>query len=334
MDAGDQPLVADEQQRHPGGLVDATALGFDDPVFDLIAHAQAVPPANGVGLAHQLDGVRKGPAVQRNGRSVLEANHDDLGFDRHLVAPEGHAHDRVHDLDSVVEVLEILGFVRRTEDIRIGRVRLLGAHAIGEPGARHILRHLPASAELVDEALIEPRLVDPKIGIDEQPVPIKPLDVVSLERAAIAPDMDVVFFHGSDEHGAGHGAPQRRRVEVRQARGRDVECAGLQRRHAFRHELLATVDQARLLGAVLQGAAGNLTVIGLVGLAEVRSIRERHRAVAAHPVEGGARIEAAGKRNTHLLAGGKGLDDGGHCSTSSIASRLGPSIMMARAAPT
>ena len=126
-----------------------------------------------------------------------------------------------------------------------------------KPGARHVLGHLLAAAELVDELLIEPRLVDLEIRIREQPVAIEALDVVSLERAAIAPDVDLVFFHRDDEHRAGDGAADRRGVEVGNARGGDVERAALQRREPFGDELRAAVDQPRLLGAVLERALRN-----------------------------------------------------------------------------
>jgi hypothetical protein len=56
VDAGDQALVGDEQQRQAGRLVDAAALGFDDAVLDLVAHAEAVAAADAVGFEHQGDG--------------------------------------------------------------------------------------------------------------------------------------------------------------------------------------------------------------------------------------------------------------------------------------
>ena len=56
VDRVDQPLVGRVQQRHARRLVDAPALGLDDPVLDLVGHAQAVPSADGVGLEHQVDG--------------------------------------------------------------------------------------------------------------------------------------------------------------------------------------------------------------------------------------------------------------------------------------
>src|SRR5690606_42025586 len=64
-------------------------------------------------------------------------------------------------------------------------------HPVLEAGSRHVGRHLGASAEFVDEGLVEPRLVDLQVGIGEQAVTVEPLDVVSLERAPVAPDVDV-----------------------------------------------------------------------------------------------------------------------------------------------
>ena len=51
---------------------------------------------------------------------------------------------------------------------------------------------------------------------------------------------------------------------------------------------------------------------GMAGLAEVRGVRVGNRALGAHPVEGGARVEAAGERDTDLLAGRKFLENCRH----------------------
>ena len=39
----------------PGRLVDAAALGLDDPVLDLVGHAEPVPAADRVRGDHQVD---------------------------------------------------------------------------------------------------------------------------------------------------------------------------------------------------------------------------------------------------------------------------------------
>src|SRR5207302_195103 len=253
--------------------------------------------------------------------------------------PERNAHDRFDDGDTFAEILEILRFVRGAEHVRVGRVRLLGAHAVREAGALHVLRHFTASAELVDEALIEPRLVDAKTRVREEAVAIEPFDVVALERAAVAPDVDVVFLHRRDQHRAGHRAAERGGVEVRYSGRGDVERAALQRRQSFGDQWRAAVDETRLLGAVPQRAARDVIVIGLVGLTEVGRIRVRDRALLPHPVQGGARIEAARKRNADALADRKSLKNVSHhlagrselrpyfASTSSSASLLGPSTI-------
>ena len=57
------------------------------------------------------------------------------GFDRDVVSPERDAHDRLDDRDARVEELEVLRLVRRAEDVRVGGVRLLGAHLVREARA-------------------------------------------------------------------------------------------------------------------------------------------------------------------------------------------------------
>jgi hypothetical protein len=64
VDAGYQALVGNVQQGHSGRFIDAAALGLDDPVLDLIAHAEAMASADTVRLEHQFDGVGVGRAVE------------------------------------------------------------------------------------------------------------------------------------------------------------------------------------------------------------------------------------------------------------------------------
>ena len=88
-----------------------------------------------------------------------------------------------------------------------------------------------------------------------------------------------------------------------------MERAALQGREALGDELAAAVDEPRLLGAVLFRPSRNVGVVGLVGLAEVGGIRVGNRAALTHPVDRGARVQPAGKRDTDFLAGRKGLQD-------------------------
>ena len=312
VDAGDQALVGDEQQRQAGSLVDAAALGLDDAVLDLVAHAQAMAPADAVGLQDQRDEVGVFGAVQGDRTAFLEAHGDGLALDRHVVLPEGDAHDRIDDLHAGGEILQVLGLVRGAQHVGVGRVGLLGRHLVAEAGRRHERRHLGATAQLVDEQLVEPGLVDLQRRVGEQAIAVEALDVVALEGAAVAPDVDVVLLHGRDQHGAGHGAAERGGVEVGHARGGDVEGAGLQRGEAFGGELAAAVDQPGALGAVLHGLARDLFVVGLVGLAEVGGVGIGDRALLLHPVQRGAGVQAPGEGDADLLAGGYVLQDRRH----------------------
>src|SRR5690606_10278687 len=149
------------------------------------------------------------------------------------------------------------GFVGRAQHVRVGGVGFLGRHFVVEARLLHVLRHFGTTAQLIDEQLVEPGLVDLEVGVGEQAVPVETLDVVALVRAAVAPDVDAVCFHGGHEHGAGDGAPDGRGVEVRDAGGADVEGAGLQGRDAFGSQLGPAIDQAGVLGAVFHGAAGD-----------------------------------------------------------------------------
>ena len=124
-------------------------------------------------------------------------------------------------------MLEILGFMRRAKNVGVGGVSLLRRHLICEAVALHKGRHLCAAAQFVDESGVEPGLVDLEIGINEQAVAIKALDIVAFEGGAVTPDVDIVLLHGSDQHGARDRAANRRGVEIGNACGRDVEGPSL-----------------------------------------------------------------------------------------------------------
>src|SRR5471032_967878 len=91
-----------------------------------------------------------------------------------------------------------------------------------------------------------------------------------------------------------------------------MECARLQSRNAFGHELRPAVNQPRAFCAVLYRPTGNLIVIILVGLAQVSGVSERYRAFEAHPMQRRAGIEAAGERDSDALLDGKIFENGGH----------------------
>jgi hypothetical protein len=81
---------------------------------------------------------------------------------------------------------------------------------------------------------------------------------------------------------------------------------------AFAHERAAAVDEAGVLGAVFEGLAGDLVVVGFVGLAQICGVGVGEGALLLHPVEGGAGVEAAGKGNANLLAEGQSFENYGH----------------------
>jgi hypothetical protein len=77
-------------------------------------------------------GSAEGLAVQRDGTAFFKAHRDFFGLDRDVVLPEGHAHDRVDDLDAAVQVLQVLGLVRGAQHVGVGRIGLLGRHLVAE----------------------------------------------------------------------------------------------------------------------------------------------------------------------------------------------------------
>ena len=200
-------------------------LGLDDPVLDLVGHAQAVPAADRVRLEHQVDGGGELLAVDGDRPPLLEADRHVLGGDLDVGVPEPHAHDRLDDLDAGVEVLQRLGLVGGAPDVRVGGVGLLRAVPVRQPAVEQPLGHLLAAAELADERRVEPRLVDAQRRVGEQAVAVEPLDVVALEGGAVAPDLHVVLEHRPHQQRAGDGAAERRGVEVGAAGRTDVERA-------------------------------------------------------------------------------------------------------------
>ena len=103
VDRRGQPLVGDVQQGQAGPLVDAAALGLDDAVLDLVAHAETVAAADRVGRLDQLHLVGELLAVERDGPAGLEPDGHLLGLDGHAGVPVPDAHDRLDEVHAVVE---------------------------------------------------------------------------------------------------------------------------------------------------------------------------------------------------------------------------------------
>ncbi len=315
VDRVDQALVCRVQQGHARSLVDAAALGLDDPVLDLVGHAQAVAAADGVRLHHQVDGGGELLAVDRHRAALFEADRHVLGEDLDVGVPEPHPHDRLDGLDAGVQVLQGLGLVGGAPDVGVGGVRLLRAVAVGQVVGEEPLRHFLAAAEFGHEVRVQPGLVDPQVRVGEQAVAVEPLDVVALEGGAVAPDLYVVLEHRPDQERTGDGAAERRGVEVGAPARADVEGTAGECGQALLDQRLAAVDQPRDLGAVGLCAAGHRVDVGLVVLADVGGVRARDGALVAHPGNRDRRVEAARERDADALADGEGGEDLGHGKT-------------------
>ena len=55
MDAVDEAFVTGMEEGHCWGFIDATRLGLDDPILDLIAHPESVAATDPVCFVDQLD---------------------------------------------------------------------------------------------------------------------------------------------------------------------------------------------------------------------------------------------------------------------------------------
>ena len=148
VDRREQPLVGEVQQRHARRLVDAAALGVDDAVLDLVAHAEAVAAADAVGLEEQLEQRGEALAVERRPagparRSTVTSS----GAIAHLGLPEGDAHDRARRCASPCRGARDPSPRAWRRAVRVGAVGLLDAHAVGHADAAQVLAHLLAAAE-------------------------------------------------------------------------------------------------------------------------------------------------------------------------------------------
>ncbi len=312
VDRVDEPLVGDEEQREPRRLVDAPRLRLDDAVLDLIRHSEPVPSADLVRGDHELDPIAELRAVQRDRPALVEAHRHGLGLDRDGLIPVGDAHDRLDERHRAIEQLELLRLVRRAPDVRVGGVRLLDRRAVREVALEQPLAHLLATAELLDELRVEPRLVDPERRVREQAVAEEALDVVALVGRPVAPDVDAVLAHRVHEHRPRDGAAERRRVEVRLAAARDVEGAALQRHEPLVDELLAAVDELGRLGAVVERALADARDVRLVVLTEVGGEGVGDPALLTDPGDRDGRVETAGEGDADPFADGERLQDAAH----------------------
>ncbi len=249
--------------------------------------------ADAVGFHHQVDLAGKRDAVECDRTAFFKAHGDCLALDFHVVAPEGDAHDRFDDLHTGVQELKVFCFMGGAEHVGICRIGFFHRHLVIEARLDHEFRHFLATAQFLDELVVEPRLVDAQVRIDQQAVAVETLDIVTLEGTAVTPDINLVFAHGGHQHGAGYCTSERCGVEVSDACRGDVESAALQGGDTFGHQLFAAIDQARQFSTVGFGFFRDGVVVRLVRLAQVGCVGVRNRTFLAHPVQRSAGIEAA-----------------------------------------
>ena len=205
--------------------------------------------------------------------------------------------------------------MRGTEHVGVGGIGLFSLHAVFEAFGVQEGGHFSSAAEFGNELGVKPGLVDLEVGVNQQTVAIETFDVVALVGRAVAPDVNTVFAHGGNKHRTGHGAAERRRVEVGLAGRRDVECAGLNGGNAFGHKLRTAVDQTGGFCTVLHGATRNGFIVVLIGLTEIGRVSVRECTLVLHPAQCGAGIKAARECDADFLADGNALQNRlRHCS--------------------
>ena len=155
------------EQCHSRGFVNTAALGFDNTVFDLVAHAETVTAADAVGFEHQFNLVVVFLAVKSNRNALFETNGDFLRLDVDVFFPERNTHDRFNDLHAAVKVFEVFGFVGSTEHVGVSGISLFLAHLVAETVVSQELAHFSTAAEFCDELNVKPGLVNLEVGIGD-----------------------------------------------------------------------------------------------------------------------------------------------------------------------
>ena len=140
-----------------------------------------------------------------------------------------------------------------------------------------------AATEFIDKIGIQPRLINFQLSIGQQTVTIETLNIVTFVSTAVTPDIDAVFFHRGDQHGAGHGTAQRGGVEVSDASGGVMECATLNGGNPFGNQLFTAINQASFLCTILHRFTRNGIVIFFIRLTQVSCVGIRNRPFFLHP---------------------------------------------------
>src|SRR5690625_1767011 len=125
----------------------------------------------------------------------------------------------------------------------------------------HELGHLGTSPKLINKLLIQPGLIDFEFRISQKTVAIKTLDIVAFVCTAITPDVDIILFHGTNEHRPGDRPSERGSVKIGYPCCGDMECTTLDGGNSLGDELLAAVDEPCIFCAIGQRLPGDVLVI-------------------------------------------------------------------------
>ena len=126
VNACDQTLVSNEQQSQARRFVNAAALGFNDAVFNLVAHAQTMTAANSIGFQNEFNRIGKTHAIQSHRLAFFKAHRDFFVLDCAVFAPEGHTHDGLHNFHAAAQVLKVFGLVCGAQHVGVGGVGFFG----------------------------------------------------------------------------------------------------------------------------------------------------------------------------------------------------------------
>ncbi|MPN08654.1 hypothetical protein SDC9_155939 [bioreactor metagenome] len=158
-----------------------------------------------------------------------------------------------------------------------------------------------ATAEFIDKIGIQPWFINLQFGVGQQTVTIETFNIVTFIGATVTPDIYAIFFHGGNQHGAGHGTAQRGGIEVGQSASGVVECTALNGSDPFGNELLTAIYQASILSTIFHCTARNGVIVILIRLAQIRSICIWDSPFLSHPQQCCTGVQAAGKSDTNTL---------------------------------
>ena len=97
VNSADESFVNDVQKRHTRSLINTAALSFDNPVFDLVAHTEAVATTNFISERQYFKRRLQLLSVNCNRSALLKTDADLLGLDSNALIPELNSHNWFND---------------------------------------------------------------------------------------------------------------------------------------------------------------------------------------------------------------------------------------------